>query len=345
MNRYFFAVITAIVLAGCQRQQTRIISPEDFPAIVKLTPEEIAFDRNNYNQLYVADSILIAFNAYADEETNGVYLDAYKLPSLDYLGAVARHGRGPGEFLFAEYEDNSHYYEDGELKILVFDQLRNTASIVNLSQTIKQQKTVVEKEIKFTKAISHPYLVDKETLLFRESNLEQTSGWYLYDIAKNEYKDIDPLLGIIDWSHSYRYNYKIAIFPENRSKAVVCHSVMNRISTQKISDNGYVLQEGEYSIFSNSLKPGQIKSEETAKIIYGDIRIIGSNIYALYLNQTFYEIYEYPEPIEVHFFDEHLTPRARYSTAEHMRFFAIDGINNTLYGVTTDGKYFRYILP
>jgi hypothetical protein len=120
---------------------------------------------------------------------------------------------------------------------------------------------------------------------------------------------------------------------------------MNRISIQEISENGGVLLDGEYSIFSKSLRPNQIASEETAKRIYSDVRIVGNDVYCLYMNQTWDEINNVPQPVEIHLFDEHLNPKTRYLIYEHIRLFAVDNINKTIYGVTIDEEYYRYRLP
>jgi hypothetical protein len=178
-------------MSGCHGNKTRTITKDDFPHTAKLTAEEITFDNNAYDEFAIVDSLLLGLNWSSDD----IYVEAYRLPSLEHLGIVARHGRGPSEFLFAEYRDNNYYYDDEELNILMFDQFRNLACIVNLSQTIEQQKTVIEKEIKLSTAISVPYLVNKNTLLFRESNSEQTSTWYLYDVAKKQIQRYRPSLG------------------------------------------------------------------------------------------------------------------------------------------------------
>lgn len=344
MNKFMFTIIgVAFMIIGCQRQEARIITEDDFPNVAKLKAEEITFDRNRYDVFYTIDSILIAFNALADEDANsdGVFLDAYKLPSLDYLGPIARHGRGPGEFLFAEYEDNNYYYEDGELKILVFDQLRNTASIINLSQTIEQHKTVVEKEMKFSIPVLNLYLRDMHTLLLQEQKFRQ---FYLYDVAKKEYTKISST-GSTDWTQLHKHSCELALFPGNNTKALLHYRSINRTSVHEISKDRVLLRHGPYSIFSAPSSFGQDLPRELKRFIYNDIRIRDDNVYCLYMNQTQDEIYEALKPVEIHRFDEYLNPTARYSIDECIRFFAVDYINKTIYGVTVEDKYHRYILP
>jgi hypothetical protein len=338
MFKYVLAITGLLFFAGCQRSETRVISEDDFPAPSKLSAEEMTFDVNSYDKFYIVDSIMLAYHAFSDN----VFIDAYRLPSLDYLGMIARKGRGPNEFLDVGYLDNNYYYDNGDLNILVYDQVEMSAHVINVSQTIEEQRTVVERDIKFSKRVIRMWLMDKNHLLLQGDFYEGFDLCYFHNLESGEYTDIGHVFEKFDLSNTYATSCMFALFPNDRHKALMHYRRMNSTTVQEISESGGNILEGPYSIFSESLEPRQLPYSETAKVIYNDICIVGDDVYCLYMNQTTDETFSVPQPVEVHQFDKNLNPVKRYLIDEHIRFIAVDGINKSIYGVTADDKYYKY---
>ena len=112
---------------------------DKFPKDTTLFGEKINIESIGTNYLIIIDTLLICFKAQGVDN----YFDIYSTNTLNKLGACLTTGRGPNEFLSIQY--NGQYFNDSlGIRMWLKDDANLRISLFNLTESIKQEKTIID---------------------------------------------------------------------------------------------------------------------------------------------------------------------------------------------------------
>jgi hypothetical protein len=332
--KYIFTLIIAI-LVSCSHDNVAIIRESDFPVAEALMAEELYLNENNYDKLIVADSLLIGYSALSED----VFLNAYSLPSLAYRGDIARKGRAQKEFLSIDVNNNSHFVEDGNIKLWCYDQLQSTIYCINATQTLIKGMTTVDEEYAVDPNVIDVCGVDSTTLLLY-NYYDNTLSWSIFDVSDNSKPDV-PFLTRRFKREFISISGPAGVYVLPHNEILFRYANLNIIEKRNMGMKEEVMR---YSVFEKPLKPRSI-DPESARIFYNDISVTTNGIYCLYVNRTWEDIVSNVSvPVELHVYSTNMQPEARYIINEPIRFISVDEKYKMLYGTSIDGHYYKYRL-
>ena len=102
-----------------------------------LMPQKAAFLQTNLTSFMVLDSLVLAYQFDGD-----YYLLAYSINSGEKILSLCQKGRGPSEFI------TPAFFSPNGQSVLLYDSATNEISEVNLSLSLRQNRTVIEKRVR-----------------------------------------------------------------------------------------------------------------------------------------------------------------------------------------------------
>jgi len=292
---------------------------------------------------------------------NNYYFELLNSKSLKHITYIGRVGEGKNDFA-TEIVYNGQYEKiNDQLFIWVQELNRKRLYRINITKSIKNGKTFIDKEIKYSPEymFSQMFYIDSTNIIGASSNLDIKINRLLiinpqtnerikvvkpFTIIKNDNNDINFLM--------YRYNMLyVAILALKPDKTKIS-SAMNMFNRLDIFDiNGNILNS--YIDKNENLNSSLIRDYLAAKQqSINDINVkeyyiattsTDSYIYTVYYNQLKSEYAKQSIPVEVRVFDWQSEPVCSIKVPDYLQYITIDEKNGIMYGVAYfDEKILKY---
>ena len=317
---------------------------EQFPLIIFPEAEKIDIDIPGIVDFAIVDTVLLAL-IIPDPE---ILLQAYSLNNYNLIGTLIKKGQGPNEFLQASIPIQFNEDSTG-CNAWMLDFSLNSFYLLKITNTIEQQRTVVEKKYNLKKlgfALNFVYVND--TLIWGTNWTLDNLELFAYNTQKELVINQTKLFKTIRYTSSNlisAFSHGVAVKPD-LTKIVINMLYFNQlhiISLNNIDDR--------FS-FSTSKNPGNfeqiiklIKSDRHDELIayYRDIRTTNNLIFACNNTYQLKDVDNASKTI-IHVFDWDGNPIALIELPHYASYFAIDEKRGFLYGLSDDEFYEKEIL-
>ena len=333
-------------------QEKDIIKVINFPEEKILAGELILEDEIKGFTVKMLDTLLM-LQLMDDERIWSVY----NVNNLEHLGHVGRTGDSPHAFISPKYS-GQFTYQENDYKVWLFDSRKYQLKKVSLFESLKEDKLVVEEEIR----INPNSGLDQEVFKINDTLLVGNQGYQA--IEKSRLKGYNPITENIVYDSGLQpkllngeqmigpmlyfiYMDYIAITPSGEFLSAM--SDFNRIDMftkdlqlhTTITTGNYV---EEFDAAANLEKTDEEKEEEDYSY-YADIFAGKNQFYAMYRNQKQSEYYNVSKEVEIHVFDYDGNPIQKLTIPEYLISFTVNEVNGYIYGVDhMNEKILRYKL-
>lgn len=318
------------VFVGKSKYDLKFNQEHKFPAGVPIIEEFIG------QGIHIIDTLLLVQHQY---ENPSYYWDVYNLNNLKCLKSILRQGRGPDEVLFAHY-DGQYENENGDICMLISD--FNSAKFIkiNLTQSIKSGKDVVELISDIEPEKSPYFLMDNNIFLYSDYNRDEgylslvkgDNSWKNPEIVKKIYKNItyDDFLKL---SRTMYYNKK-------NNKVCIINGYVDHIQLIDVDgDDDMILSTAESDNWQ-AIRNENIS--ESTKVFYTSTRITDDYIFSLYTNKKLSEFGDVPKEVVIHVFNWNGDAIAKICFEDYLTSFAVDMKNKVLYGINNMEQMYAY---
>ncbi len=151
MKLFFTFCILLLVVSCIPSERGNIKLIKKFPKEKYLSGELIKLEKNPLlvNDFIVVDSLIIAESAYIENDT---IFSVYNKNTFRYLNSFGQKGRGPKEFLEENPIITGQYkMRNNDICIWLGDLF--SYKLVNITKSIKENKTVIERVISLPKSV------------------------------------------------------------------------------------------------------------------------------------------------------------------------------------------------
>lgn len=340
---YLLIALALVIFIACGKTQqyTNLQIVEEFPRNLKLTSTVFEED-TNYNIIYLADTILIA-----QTHQNGLgCLFLYNAISGEYLGPLARKGRGPGEFIYMDMNGSDYRVEPDGIKIWVYDPTEGTYSKINLTRRLAENEVVVEQKLKLPEGTTAATMFNDTLLLLKmrvgEDNIRD---YALYDTVSKEMKTLD-LINEKDYKSKDYAKYNPAPYiissDADTNRLMINFGFQNRFKIMDI-DGG---NEINISVYDGPVSVKQIIGGPIDNIRYYYYSYCTKNhIYGVYFAASTNDIMNGRAGTpEIHIFTTDGEPVACLNVDKGICYIAVNEEERMLWGLTVDGMIYSYSL-
>lgn len=187
--------ILLLVLASCNKNvdsdifNGNIEKIEDNVVQKEIKFNEFEFNNPNYGKLAIYDTLAI----YMTPQSPSHWYQVFNLNTGEELGKFAMKGNGHEEFGPVGNIDNFHV-EDNELKTLVFEANKERVHLWNITKSLAEGTTVIEREVKM------PWRKETKGACFNEIFMKDSNTAYakVQSLPVNEYEATLPYYQIMD---------------------------------------------------------------------------------------------------------------------------------------------------
>jgi len=297
-------------------------------------------------QLFSIDSFLIL-----RKRKSEFIFSIYNKHNLQLLGNIGKSGQGPEEFL-APYYCGQNQIDSTGIKFWVNDIHKKTLSLLNVSSSLAQNQTVIEKKVKLNDQLvtpRHSFYINENSILGVSEGVVGRLFMYNPQTQAVQFSNLFPHLNIpptsklIDFSSLYIDNCEIA--PDN-SKVVSAMKYFNRIDI--FNDTG----NREVSIIVNEGNSDEILHynsiiEGTITCYFEDLYVTDNHIYALYINQQDKDVADVEKPVDIYKFDYSGNLLKIFAIPNYVLQFIVDEEQSKLYAVNyiSDKELKVYDIP
>lgn len=338
-------LILLVFCVACQKQETNEIISEikEFEVEQDLVGHEIFKDVYDIIQLTVIDTFIVA-NTMSDRYNFRIFSSG-KLDFLGYLGEEANSPFGWG----APRLSDQFVRQDNGICFWVNDGHKYDFRLININQSLAQEKPVVEKEFN----IKPEYALTQNLIFLNDSTLVGNLGIDAYKRSRlkaiNPFKDEEQLSELfppvknkqlLDQYDLYILYFNSLRYNEKHSKFV---SALNRFNRIDVFNENMVLEksivEGDsYSGLDakSHKKPGMVIDE--LNTYYIDLYCSDKYIYALFKSSR-----NSKSKNEIRVFNWNYKPLYNLKISESLVSFSVDEKNGFIYGVNyEEEKIMRY---
>ena len=285
MKLFFTFCILLLVVSCIPSERGNIKLIKKFPKEKYLSGELIKLEKNPLlvNDFIVVDSLIIAESAYIENDT---IFSVYNKNTFRYLNSFGQKGRGPKEFLEENPIITGQYkMRNNDICIWLGDLF--SYKLVNITKSIKENKTVIERVISLPKSVGtggdNVFVFENDDLLGTPFDSQRGRIFY-YSAQTGEVKWVEyfPKVNnppIIEKNMHNLYGGP-AKLSEDKKLFVSALSLFKRID---VFDNN---TNHKFSIkFNDSPKDVDLISKSLVRYYY-DVDISKRFIYALNNNLT-----------------------------------------------------------
>lgn len=340
--RHFFIILLFIGNSACHNGNTTVFCGEEniiteFPIVQTPQSEKLNIEVMGLNKLYVVDTFLIAFKASGYND----FFEIYSTNDFKYLGHYLAKGRGPNEFLSIQYYDN-YYQKNDDIILWLSDYASQKKAQLNLTQSVKQQKTICDTIFRLTSSLSSSYqninLNDSIILITHlvpgnieyriencKTNQTKTKGKFF---KSNLPKRIDDRV----------LNMLIAKHP--KKELVACFPMyFNQINlfSPRLNEHFSISYQQPVNFFKIANQPDSLLIA-----YYSTFSPTSQYVYALYVNQLQNKYPYWKAPIEIHMYDWYGKPISKILVPDNIVFFTVDEKHQCIYAMNVEEKIFRY---
>ncbi len=336
MKNYLIILFFFLLIACQKKQMDNVILIREFPENKSIKGEYLTFESEPLmiGKITMIDSLFIVQNA---GDPHAPLFNVYHKESYKLLASFGRRGNGPNEF-YNQMPTGVGQYEIIDHSICMWVRDGFICKLINLSKSILNKKTVIEKKIKTPKSV----FIGLDVLILPNDNLFGTSmsqkgRFFYYDSETKE----------TNW---------IRYFPEVKNPPIKEQQMHNLyVSSTKINKDGNIIVSAliyfkRIDVFNNNAElqfslvfedsptdPAFSISDRPKSFMryYRDVYISKNKIYALNLERSEGEILEDKyKTSEVHVFTLEGKPVCNYKLDHIMGAFTIDEENGNIFGIT-----------
>lgn len=331
-----------------------IITIEKFDQEVMLNSTKVELDDIYEGRPFVCDSFLI-FNNFKCPD---YYFYAFNIKSGKHIASFCPKGEGPDGFFSCD-ESVQLLRENGESKIWVRDYNKQNIHLINLTQSITQQKTVTDSVIPFewSKHFQYPllsvfFLDGREILGINQCEDSYSEG------KKYTPRDLYLFKGTFDNRikeyHLYKrpvicqdrrvifepfefYNAVYRIKPDN-TKLAIAMKMLGQISIIDIKTGEQKNYRMKESLTFSDIEKDIYKSRR----YYGTMAVSDQYIFALYIDVAMKDT---PPPYGgriIHVFTWNGEPAYKINVNESIKDMAVDISNHILYATDLEDNLYSY---
>ncbi|WP_420385342.1 hypothetical protein [Roseivirga sp.] len=345
-------LVIVSVLAGCSGSPVNDVEVE--PGIIKesLVAEQFLEQEIGMAPYIVGPYLLIKQN---QNRVDRVVFSVYNSKDLSYLGSLGERGReGPDTFYGASYW-GQHIEREGEYLIWVNDPPRFRISLINITKSLQEGRTVIERrvthkpEYDFMNAL---FVVDSVGLVGHQPGYQNGTNMAPLVMLRNgefqlygEYPEVTNVQNPEQWRNGANFNnINLSMRPDQSRFAVamrhydrldIFNNVGNKVASYIDNDRYRLFDYGE-------IYDSKMYFMGTLKNYYIDSWVTQEFIFTLYYNATFDEDKEFhPSTIRVFDWDGNL--RAELACPDHIWSISVDEEKGFLYaGSAEQEALFRY---
>ena len=331
---YIITILTALSCTQHDIMHGKNILIKEFPQEIRLTGEKIDIASIGVIGLHVIDTFLICHKA------NGVdnFLDVYDTQTLRPLGKFLHVGRGPSEFLNAIYEEQ--YFKDSlNTCMWISDGSLMKSALFNLTESIRQQKTILDSCIDLPKdCIGNHFILGDTLISIANSPVGHTLS--TYDLKKDIPLQQPIVMFRFPFNNcTYALNMGNRLHPDHEKFAsiMIYFNQINIFSPQFTDVTTLSIYEPTVPIKEISFTP------ERERIWYfSDLRVSNSHIYALYINNPSPYLHKFNKRVEIQQFDWKGTPIRKFIISNSLISFTLDMNQKCIYGNTINDEIYKY---
>jgi hypothetical protein len=351
MNKinYFFIFIT-ILISSCNHNNKNFNNKE-FKKSFSVNGKVILDNNVNISKFFIVDTLLLA-----KLEGDDYHYIVFNSKTLNPLGKLAKKGKGPNEFPdVLQYEH--HIAKNNQLKIWVYGWNTHKIYLINISNSIKNQNTIIDTVLKLAPQIKFNFLFVTDNYKVIGNTINTTTDMkrlLIYDIEKNKIiKEVNPFPKIENNNEDiafifYKYNWlflsSLASNP-NFTKFASAMLYFNRIDI--FDKNGNIINsyEGKNNITKTEIDgffSTEIGNYANIKKYYSGTTSSGNFIYTIYYNKKASKSAE-SLPVKIRIFNWNAELVCELNIPNHLTSIAIDEKNGIMYGVAFfDEKILKY---
>ncbi len=319
---------------------------------------QIFSDNVEITKLYFLDELL-----FAKIDNKNFYYALFDSKSLKFITRIARKGEGPNEIPYGLSYSGQYIKENDQVKIWTYGVNTHILYLINVTKSISEKKTVIEKQVKSLSELnfSNLFYLDSTRIIANNGMITPNMNrLQIYNPVTNNITKIVPLFPAIEIRKNiinmdyifYRYNVLyISSFRMKPDKTKFA-SAMNFFNRVDIFDDWGNLKYSYIDKDNNNTK-GIINdyldaSEENVKNIdikefYGNSVATDSFIYTLYRHQVNSEYGKVFKPITIRVFNWQAEPICEINVPDYLTSFTIDEKNGIMYGIAYfDEKILKY---
>jgi hypothetical protein len=300
-----------------------------------LEAEKFVVDMPGIVNLSIVDTVVLA-NIYSDPE---ILLQAYSLNSMEPMGTILKKGEGPDEFLHTNV--SIQFTEDSTgCKFWGYDSNLRLFYLLNITKTIEEQRTVIEKKYDLRKlGFNGQWIYVSDSLLLATNWTIDNMEVFTYNPQKDQITYRTQLFDVThntSLNHIHAFSHILDVKPD-LSKIVIDMLYLNQLHIISLNNT-----EDRVS-FSTSKHPGnfeQIIRTNTADLVtyYKDIRVTDRFIFANYTPHSLRDENDITKTV-IHVFDWEGNPVARIDMPHYTPYFAIDEKRGFLYGLSEGDSF------
>ncbi len=338
MKKIITAIAFLTVFVSCKNTpnpyidgDTVFCNPDDAPTY-SLSGEPIKHDVL-MAEMYIVEDYLFFYNMTGD----GDLFSLYGLDGGDIIASFGTKGQGPGDFTVISMA-NCSGVENGDVYTWINDINALKFKRLNISKSIMEEKSVIEKELPSLPLIHNGYYSSDSLLVLKRFDntnmyitkydpllMEKTGDVTMYKPNKNAPNDYMS----VDKYDKTNGLYASAMFYINQVNFIDANT-----------GKGHAVCVGELTTEEN-LKESDITNK---KIYYIGLVQSDKYFFALYRNTSFFNPDAPYQPSEIHVFDKNGYLEGVIKVKESLAQIAVDKYDR-LYGADDNTNVYRYKLP
>lgn len=334
---YSLAVFLLVTSGGCTR------SDNVFDAPVVFSKADITFSVQG-NRIQIQDSLTVGISAIQICDSvmilktlsSGFQIHALSLYDFANLGHYISKGRGPGE-LITPIIKNNYRDKHGDDNIAIFDLSLCSMYYLNLSKSIREEKTVLDLYAELPPGTLDAYTCDSLIIALIPESDDYVCC--IYGNAGNKIKEISLCHGLPGINYFDKLSSACTVC-ETKKRMVMAMCMLPQINflnldTEEIKT---VAVRSEYRDWRDILN----KSSDDQNIYYTSITQSSDRIMALYYGSSFIDWVRNVAAPHIHVYDWDGKFIYDIEIEEKLKTISFDKSSEILYGVDINDKIYKY---
>lgn len=287
------------------------------------------------NNLFVCRDYVIAFSRNNSRSTLFTVLDLNGL----VLGEFGTRGNADDEFLNNFFRGQYYFNKKSDLVIWVCDDSKMNIKALNITQSLKEQKAVIDRIIPTTSFALEVFVESDSTMIITRQALENVD-LIRYNFITNKEESVKqlyntslPLADMLCFSGSW------SMTPDCR-KLVGAMSALNQINI--CSADGTDKEAFTTAKTFTSTKDALDKDKLPVNLFYDKVITTNKYIYALYLGVSYEEIESPENRSKIQIFDLGGNSIAELSLDRYIYSFTLDEEHKIIYGLDIEDCIWKY---